>query len=221
MKSFLKKIYYKFIFNFTGPKTRFTRIYKDNFWSSDESVSGPGSTLSQTITIRKILPEILKKYKIGTLVDVPCGDFHWMSQINLQDVTYLGGDIVDDIIKKNNQRYASNNVKFKVIDLISDPLPACDALIVRDCIIHLSNDLVIKALKNIKKSDIKYLIINNFPDISENINIKTGTWRRVNLSLPPFNLFEPLEVWEETEHFNDIAGRKNTVIFDVKTLVIL
>ena len=82
-------------------ESTFSNIYLSNYWGSHESVSGKGSTLSQTYRIRESLPIILEKYRINSLLDIPCGDFNWLSQIDLNSFQYIGGDIVYEIIKKN------------------------------------------------------------------------------------------------------------------------
>ncbi|MCC7526592.1 MAG: hypothetical protein IT250_17340 [Chitinophagaceae bacterium] len=135
--SLFEKYYYKFIFNFTSTKKRFSTIYEKNFWSSDESLSGPGSDLGNTITIRKELPGILKKYEVKTFLDLPCGDFHWMKILDLNGINYIGGDIVNKLIDSNKLKYGKlPNVKFEVLDLINDSLPEADMVMVRDCFIH-------------------------------------------------------------------------------------
>ena len=73
---------------------RFTLIYERNAWGSKESASGSGSTLVMTESIRTSLPIIFNKYGIESMLDVPCGDFNWMSKVDIQDVIYVGGDIV-------------------------------------------------------------------------------------------------------------------------------
>lgn len=215
-QTLFEKYFYKFIFNFTSTKKRFTTIYEKNFWSSDESISGPGSNLENTVTIRRVMPEVLKKYEIKSFLDLPCGDFHWMKLIDLDGIKYIGGDIVQKLIEANKLKYGGNeNIQFRTIDLIKDSLPPVDMLMVRDCFIHLSNDLVLKSLDNIKRSNIKYLLTNSHPDMQVNKNIKTGTWRRINMSLEPFNLKSPVEVWEETEHFNPKEGKKVTALYKI------
>jgi hypothetical protein len=218
MKAKLKNLYYRFLFNFTSPKTRFTQIYKDNYWTSKESISGPGSDLDNTVTVRKELPQIFIDYKVKTFLDLPCGDFHWIKLIDLSNIHYIGGDIVDDLIKKNLEKYKAPNLEFKVMDLIKDPLPKVDMIMVRDCFIHLSNPLISKALANIKASGSTWLLTNSFVDMKENINIKTGTWRRVNFDIAPFNLPKPVVSWEEKEHFNKVAGRKFLVLYKIADL---
>ena len=45
-----------FIFNNFNKKNIFQLIYKNNYWDSKESVSGPGSDLKSTENIRRELP---------------------------------------------------------------------------------------------------------------------------------------------------------------------
>ena len=54
----------------------FDRIRKDKGWIIDpqqDTVSGPGSTLVQAANIIKELPALLDKFRINTILDIPCG----------------------------------------------------------------------------------------------------------------------------------------------------
>ena len=212
--NFFNKLKQKYIFNFGSTKRRFEEIYKANFWSSEESISGPGSQLDQTETIRKELPLIFKELNIQSLLDIPCGDFHWMKLLDLKGIKYIGSDIVTELIEKNKMHFRKENVEFMVLDLIQDKLPMTNAVLVRDCFIHLSETQIVEALKNIKRSGIKYLITNNFPDFGPNFNIKTGMFRKVNLSAFPYVLGKPMFEIEEKEHFSDIDGRKTIAVYN-------
>jgi len=126
-----------------------------------------------------------------SLLDVPCGDFHWMQHVNLTGVHYLGGDIVPELIEVNRVRHASDNVKFQVIDLIEGPVMKADVVLVRDCLVHLSNAHIAAALKNIRASGSTWLLTTTFPETGNNEDIATGQWRAVNLTKPPFALPAP------------------------------
>jgi SAM-dependent methyltransferase len=215
--SMFKKLRKKIIFNFASPKIRFKEIYHENLWESSESVSGPGSTMDNTISIRKILPEILKRYNITSLLDIPCGDFNWMRSIDLQNIKYIGADIVPELIKNNQSSFS--NLKFIVANIIEDKLPDVDLIFSRDCLIHLSNKLILKSIENIKRSNATYLLTNSFPDVTQNIDIKTGTWRRINLLIKPFNLPKPLAEYEEKEHLSTVCGRKMLYIWKIENLL--
>ena len=76
----LRKPYqiYRFFYlkYFSGSnKDIFQNIYFNNRWGDSSSLSGTGSNLEQTTNIIKELPSIFKKYKINSILDIPCGDF--------------------------------------------------------------------------------------------------------------------------------------------------
>jgi SAM-dependent methyltransferase len=178
------------------PEKVFEHIYKTKYWGDDESVSGAGSTFQQTEEVRRILPELFKKYNVHSFLDLPCGDFHWMKKTNLDGVDYTGADIVKDMIVENQARYASPKINFKVINLLTDQLPDVDMIMCRDCFIHLSTENIIKGLENIKQSKIKYLLTTSYVDRTQNSDILTGQWRALNLLIAPFNL-TPIEIISE------------------------
>lgn len=174
-------------------KELFTKYYKENTWMGKESVSGPGSDYEQT---KYLVPEfqyLLKLFSIKSILDVPCGDFNWMKNIDFNGINYTGGDIVSEMVKKNNKRYKKNNVSFELIDIVNDSLPQNDLIVVRDCLVHLPNKDVVAALKNIKQSKSKYLLTTNFSwrSIQNNKDIDIGAWRRINLQQSPFNFPNP------------------------------
>ena len=60
--------------------------------------SGWGSTLDSTKVTRRIVSQVISEYGIGSMVDVPCGDFEWMSHVVSglpKSFEYLGADIVE------------------------------------------------------------------------------------------------------------------------------
>lgn len=169
----------------------FRHIYETNHWNNGESISGDGSSRSQTRTIENILPHFIKTLHIHSLLDVPCGDFNWMKNIDLGNVSYTGGDIVPEIVDRNRERYGSPQRNFITIDITSGPLPKTDLLLCRDCLVHFSYSDIRKALHNITSWDIKYLLTTTFPFQKINKDIITGDWRPLNLQLPPFNFPDP------------------------------
>ena len=84
-------------------KKIFSEIYKDNYWGDDESRSGSGSTLNATKLLRDDILKIINKYRIKTFLDAPCGDMNWMKEIVHKFESYIGVDIVEDMIEKNKK----------------------------------------------------------------------------------------------------------------------
>ncbi|HMF87192.1 MAG TPA: class I SAM-dependent methyltransferase [Gemmatimonadaceae bacterium] len=173
---------------------RFARIYQTNLWSDAESRSGAGSSLDATASLRVALPPLLRSVNARRLLDVPCGDFNWMSQVDLSAIDYIGGDIVESIIEANRQRYESPGRVFMRVDLTSGPLPDADVILCRDCLVHFSFDNIIAAFRTIKASGAQYLLTTTFLDRQVNKDIVDGDWRPLNLVQPPFLLPPPHNV---------------------------
>ena len=175
----------------------FKEIFKSNHWIGDESISGQGSANQQTHEISIQIPLLIKEFGIRRFLDVPCGDFHWLSKVELNLESYIGADIIPEIVASNNKKYASKDRKFMKIDLIKDDIPDADLLFCRDCLVHLSHDDVLQAIKNIKRANITYILTTTFPRCNTNKDIVTGDWRIINLQKRPFNFPKPLKLINE------------------------
>jgi len=55
----------------------FLAIYQANLWGSQESRSGPGSTLARAADFLPDLVALLRTLNTRVLLDAPCGDFTW------------------------------------------------------------------------------------------------------------------------------------------------
>lgn len=175
----------------------FGGIFLKNGFNGSESLSGAGSTMFLTREVRAQLPQILKQLEASSLLDIPCGDFHWMSKVNLGSINYSGADIVEELIVQNNKVFSNEKISFAKLDLISEKLPQVDVIFCRDCLVHLPNESIMKALKNIVNSGSKWLITTTFTDRELNRELSGITWRPVNLQKAPFNLPEPSIVLNE------------------------
>lgn len=167
----------------------FEEIYKTNGFLGSESLSGEGASLHQTRIIRDQIPKLLRDLGINSMLDVPCGDWHWMRDVNLGDVTYIGGDIVQAIVDINNKQFGGLNISFRHINIIADTLPLVDLILCRDCLVHLSFEDGLLALDNFKKSGATWLLTTTFVDRNVNTNLFDGEiWRPLNLEIGPYNL---------------------------------
>ena len=186
-------------------KEKFTEIYEKNLWCSPESVSGGGSEMQNTKVIRRELPVLIQKFGIKSILDIPCGDWNWMKDVDLCGASYIGADIVDPLIGLNKANYT--NIDFRVLDLINDTLPKVDLIFVRDCLGHLSNDNVSKAIRNCQESGSKYLLATSFTKWDMNPDIENGGWKCINLMIPPFQLNPIYLINEDCQegypHYND------------------
>jgi glycosyltransferase involved in cell wall biosynthesis len=178
-------------------KGRFARIHAGNVWQGSDSRSGPGSSLEETRVVRRELGPLLERIGARVLLDIPCGDFHWMKETVLPIDTYIGADLIDRIVDANKLRYGSEQRRFVRLDITRDDLPLADVVLCRDGLDHLSLEDAKQALANIKRSGAQFLLATTYPERARNGDIRTGDWRPLNLERAPFDLPPPIEMLNE------------------------
>jgi len=194
----------------------FTDIYKKNRWGGI-SRSGVGSDLKQTKVIRNELPKLFNDLKVTSILDIPCGDFFWLKELDLDLLSYTGADIVDDFITSNNEKYKKKNRKFVKLNILNDKLPHVDLILCRDLFIHFSFNDIWKAINAIKKSDSKYLLTTSYTQTQENRDILTGDWRPLNLLIPPFSFPQPIRIIDEKSTLKQDFG-KSLLLWKIEDL---
>ncbi len=173
-------------------KQAFTHIYKTNLWGSERSRSGLGSGGEETGHLRGAIPSLLKELGASTLLDIPCGDFGWLSKADLHEVDYTGADIVGELVARNRALYLSTARRFAHLDLTCDALPRADVVLCRDCLVHLSFENIQRALANIRRSGSTYLLTTTFTSHETNLDIEDCDWRLLNLECAPFQFPKPV-----------------------------
>ncbi|AZL16331.1 hypothetical protein [Rickettsiales endosymbiont of Stachyamoeba lipophora] len=163
-------------------KDHYNNIYKYNSWKY-----GSGFLPKVDIGYIRFLEQFLIKFKIKSMVDFGCGDWQIMSQTKMpDDLKYIGLDISDVVIQKNNEIFANGeNVKFIVLEedyLTHTEHYKADLLIVKNVLElwPLSNiiDFLSKILPNYKYA----LIKTKYNTEMDNENIELGiTDRPLNL----------------------------------------
>jgi SAM-dependent methyltransferase len=203
-------------------KKTFDNIYEKLIWGAAGDGSGPGSDIEYTQHTRNIIYDFIKRYKIKSMLDAPCGAMKWMPLLltNLSLETnhkfkYFGVDVVESVINKSLQKFKnfSDEWKFKVVDLTEQPLPENYELIFsRDTLMHLPYVKVVRALKSFSRTKgAKYLLVGSFQNRPEqNQNIKIGEFHRLDLTKSPFNLKQYVETLDER---ND---NKHLIVYDIQ-----
>jgi hypothetical protein len=188
----------KLIFRLASKEYVFTSIWRNNYWGSEQSLSGPGSTLEQTASLREKMPLMFDEIGIKSVFDAPCGDMYWMQYV-LQNANfnYLGGDIVGELVKANKSKFSNTKVDFIKFDITADVFPIADVWLCRAVFFHLSNRDIYLALEQFVASDVQYILTTNCVTNQQhkNIDIATGDWRLLDLTRPPFN-FPSESLWE-------------------------
>lgn len=179
-------------------KDIFTKIVNQGHWKSDRTVCGHGSTMTYTANLRENLLPLLEKYQIKSMFDAPCGDYFWMSQTVLPaQMKYIGGDIVENLITENKEKFP--DIEFCVFDITKDPLPEVDLFFCRDCLIHFSNADIRLVLDNIARSSVKYVLMTSY-DHADNRDIRTGDFRGVDFMNDPYGFEPPVETIKDWIH---------------------
>ena len=173
---------------------RFQRIHDTGLWGAEASTSGLGSEMDATTVLRAELPRLLKKIGVASLLDAPCGDAGWINQADLC-VRYAGVDIVPLLIERLQARAAAGEIKgeYHLADITTDSLPRCDAVLCRDCLVHLSFANIERAVANFRASGAIWFIATTFPEWQVNGDCEDGDWRALNFERGPFDWGAPVE----------------------------
>ena len=186
----------------------FTRIHDLREWGTGESLSGPGSTRARGEELQEALVALFERYSIATLLDAPCGDFNWMQFVLPATLeSYVGVDVVDELIARNDALHAAPSRSFLCRDLTRDSLPRADLVLCRDAFIHFSYADIEAALSNFKRSGSTLLLTTSFAGLARNEDTRTGGWRPLNLEAEPFNFPPPLESIADTPHTGPSLGK--------------
>lgn len=184
----------------------FKKIYQGKVWThqrNDIPLSGEGSRLESTGSIRNFLDFLYDQKIVESIADLGCGDLTWMPTTKIfQEGKYIGLDIVPFLIESHVAKYGSDNRSFKVCNILSDSFPDVDLYLVRDVIFHL-----LQKIETLPNKDKKYLLITSCwnernVDIGNILHIHY--WRSVNLSIFPYFMSAPTEKIPEPESFRDV-----------------
>ena len=175
----------------------FETVYAENLWENEESVSGEGSTLKCSAMYLSFLKQFVTNNDIKNILDLGCGDFNLMKHFNYEDIKYVGVDLVNELIEKNNINYGTHNIKFLNHMIHNYEFEEkYDLIICKDVLQHWSIKNVISFLKLIK--NYKYcLLINDFKNDKYkapigfkifNADIIDGWYTTIDLSIEPYNV---------------------------------
>ncbi|GAA4235008.1 class I SAM-dependent methyltransferase [Postechiella marina] len=180
-------------------KAAMAQIYQQHLWGGNthDFYSGSGSHNPEIVeSYLKVVIQFLKTQKPPLVVcDLGCGDFNIGKQLVPFSQKYIGIDIVDNLIDRNNKLFKADNLEFHCLDIAKDLLPKADCVILRQVLQHISNAEIEHIVT--KLSNYKYIIITeHIPKgaFTPNKNIISGQGIRikqnsgVNLLTAPFNL---------------------------------
>lgn len=154
--------------------------------------SGLGSLVSSTATYRYIVESFIRLNDVHTVLDLGCGDWQFSKLIpwDFYDVSYLGLDLSQVIIKNNTETYGSERRQFKVIREPSEVLGLgrFDLVLCKDVLIHVPNSVANQYL-DVFVAVARYALItvDAFPSDRINEDINIGDYRAMDLRKSPFS----------------------------------
>jgi hypothetical protein len=178
----------------------FRRIHVSRGWGSPESASGPGSTRDRAATFLPDLIGLVRGLNTEVLLDAACGDFNWAAPLADSVTTYIGVDVVPELVDANRRSHSSSRRRFLCRDIVRQSLPQADLVLCRDTLVHLRLTDIQRALGNLRRTGATHLIATTFLGDRENTDIPNGGWRPLNMEKPPFSFPAPLALVDERCH---------------------
>jgi 2-polyprenyl-3-methyl-5-hydroxy-6-metoxy-1,4-benzoquinol methylase len=191
----------------------FTKIYRDRKWDVEPTAnfrfdSGPGSVGAAADQYTVWIQELISKHNIRSAVDLGCGDFQIGARIAPMLDSYLGLDVVEELLQINRQS-SPTNATFRFHDATLQTIPSADVILVRQVLQHLSNAEITQVMAHIP-TNTRVVITESRPlnlNARPNIDISHGPHTRlplgsyVDLESAPFLVkgFEVLGVVRTTE----------------------
>ena len=183
------------------PEEVFSRIYRTNRWGGEpgEFYSGAGTRMAEIRDpyVRAIegLAEELRFADL-TAVDLGCGDFDVGRRIAGLFRSYVGVDVVPDLVRHNQEAHGSDRIRFVHADITHDEVPAGDVCFVRQVFQHLGNEQIARALP--KLEGFRHVIVSEHvadgaavdrmnEDHVHGTSTRVERGSGVELTLPPFH----------------------------------
>jgi hypothetical protein len=137
-------------------KEIFSSIYSKNEWGGTrgEFCSGNGSTDERVVSLYVSMVARFAQsegFMEKKFVDLGCGDFRVGQLLVPLCEDYIGVDVVENLVLRNQAEFGNQSVRFTCLDIIEDNLPAGDVCFIRQVLQHLSNVQIHKILLKLNK----------------------------------------------------------------------
>lgn len=147
--------------------------------------NGPGSSSEKTKVVFANLTAFLRRCRIDRLVDLGCGTFGWLEPLTAELVSYVGYDVVPEVVEQNRAAYPK--LRFELYT--GGPIEECDAVLCRDVMQHLTSRQNLHLIAVAQKA--RWLIATT-QGCSNRELTATGGFRPVNLKRHPYRLGTPI-----------------------------
>lgn len=160
----------------------FDLIYRRGMWQQGNAASGVGSEGVLAERYVTFVKQYVAENNLSTVVDAGCGDFSVGRQLAGDFVDYVGIDVSEYIIQQNEDRFRFlSNVKFIAADIGSVAFPACDLILIRQVLQHLTNAQIHKVLANLERGHWRRVLVTDAVpaagEIVPNVDLPTHSVR--------------------------------------------
>lgn len=178
----------------------FTDIYERCVWGNNcdnsyKGSSGEGSDVNYNKdTYIPVLKTFIKENGVKTVVDLGCGDFRCGSLIyDDLDVTYVGYDAYEKVVKNNGVKFKEPKYKFIHLDFCGkkNEIVGGDVCILKDVIQHWELEKIYEFLDYIVETKkFKYILITNCcQQEQDNTTVTTGGFRPLSCNYLPLKKY--------------------------------
>lgn len=182
----------------------FSRIYAKGDWGRRDGsfYSGDGShdpsiVEPYTAAVKAFLGTLPRPWRI---VDLGCGDFNVGSQLAGLADEYVACDVVPGLIERNRANFRMPQLRFEVLNIVTDPLPSGRIVLIRQVFQHLANAHIQAVVDKLDRYDC-WIVTEHLPagsDFVPNLDKRPGRNIRLDapeaggsgvvLTAPPFNV---------------------------------
>ena len=132
----------------------FSAIYSVRHWGIQGEFDSGVGTADDGVTgpyLRVLFEQIERLGVTGAdFVDLGCGDFKVGAQVAALAGSYVGVDVVPDLVKFLNGKYGSAKLSFRCMNMVEDELPAGEVCFIRQVLQHLSNEQILQILPKLR-----------------------------------------------------------------------
>ena len=193
------------------PASYFTKVYVGNLWRGESSRSGPGSEGAFAEQKIDLLQDLIERHGVRSILDIGCGDFFWMQRIAGAVDRYHGIDVVEPLIERNRERFASKSVTFECVDLTADGARSevegepFDLVVCFDVIGHLLNPEVDRLLDFvISRSGAKLFLVTNRRDENSELYLSRPKTRHEGINVQKHPIFVERDlapIWKKNAEY--------------------
>jgi hypothetical protein len=132
-----------------SPREVFSEIYRLGKWGRGERRFHSGSGTANRTVVDPYVAYIYKQIRGVAVVDLGCGDFSIGEMLLGSCGSYVGVDVVPELIAHLQSTVTDRRAKFVCMDIIEDELPPGEICLVRQVFQHLSNAQIARVLSKL------------------------------------------------------------------------